>query len=97
MIPIFWLILISEFHSSIQLYGYHNLDVLIAFPIIASETFLSGSPDFMEETLGKKKSRKEFLVLKGKDKAKKKYACDRTEDQRTLFWQTIWSNYNNYS
>lgn len=74
MSPIFWLILISKFHSSIQLYGYHNLDVLIAFPIIATETFLSGSPDFMEETLKKKKkeSRKEFLVLKGKDKAKTK-------------------------
>lgn len=53
MIPIFWLILISKFNS-IQFYGYHNLDVLIAFHIIATETFLSGSPDFMEETLKKK-------------------------------------------
>lgn len=62
MIPIFWLILISKFHSSIQLYGYHNLDVLIAFPIIATETFLGGSPDFMEETLKKKKNQeKSFL------------------------------------
>lgn len=64
MIPIFWLILISKFHSSIQLYGYHNLDVLIAFPIIATETFLSGSPDFMEETFFKKKKKnqeKSFL------------------------------------
>lgn len=54
MTPIFQLILIPKFHSSTQLYGYHNLDILIAFPIIAMETFLSGSPDFMEETLKKK-------------------------------------------
>lgn len=77
MSPIFWLILISKFHSSIQLYGYHNLDVLIAFPIIATETFLSGSPDFMEETLKKKKKRikKRVSCTKRQRQGKDKIVC----------------------
>lgn len=68
MTPILWLILIPKFHSSTQLYGCHNLDILIAFPIIATETFLSGSPNFMDETSDKKKNQEEFLLLKGRAK-----------------------------
>lgn len=95
--PHFLLILISKFHSSIQLYGYHSLDVSIAFPIINTEAYLSGSPDFMEET-SKKKIKKRVSCTKGKDKEKTKlYGSNKTEDQRTSFWQTMWSNYNNYS
>lgn len=68
MIPIFWLILISKFHSSMQLYGYHNLDILIAFPIIAAETFLSGSTDSMDF---KKIKKRVFCTKRQKqDKAK---------------------------
>lgn len=46
----FWQILISKYHSPIQLYGNCNPNVLIAFPTVATEAFLSGSPAFMEKT-----------------------------------------------
>lgn len=46
----FWQILISKYHSPIQLYGNCNLNVLIAFPTVATEAFLSGSPAFLEKT-----------------------------------------------
>lgn len=64
MTPILWIILIPKFRSSTQLYGCHNLDILIAFPVIATETFLSGSPNFMDETSDKKKIKKSFFYLK---------------------------------
>lgn len=77
--PLFLQILISKFHSSIQLYGNHNRDVLIDFPIIAAETFSSGSPAFILYSKDfhkrkEKKKKKKFLVLKGKDA---KHACDK--------------------
>lgn len=51
-----------------QLYGYHNLDILIAFPIIAAETFLSGSTDSMDF---KKIKKRVFCTKRQKqDKAK---------------------------
>lgn len=68
--PLFLQILISKFHSSIQLYGNHNRDVLIDFPIIAAETFSSGSPAFILYS-------KDFH--KRKEKKKKKVSCTKRQ------------------